>query len=109
MKKIFSKSAWAITTGLLSVLSISSIILSVIAYDSEAAINMALGTSSFETIYDENAEAIDFFKTSYEFERNGENLYKEDTKAIEEAKAMGAEPQDMKLSYKKQDTQKNVL
>ena len=90
MKKIFSKSAWAITTGLLSVLSISSIILSVIAYDSEAAINMALGTSSFETIYDENAEAIDFFKTSYEFERNGENLYKEDTKAIEEAEGEGA-------------------
>ena len=89
MNKIFSKSAWAITTGLLSVLSISSIILSVIAYDSEAAINMALGTSSFETIYDENAEAIDFFKTSYEFERNGENLYKEDTKAIEEAEGEG--------------------
>lgn len=30
-------------------------------------------------------------------------------KGIEEAKAMGSEPQDMKLSYKKIDTPKNVL
>lgn len=90
MKKIFSKSAWAITTGLLSVLSISSVILTIIAFDSEAAINMALGTSSIETIVDENAEKIDFFKTSYDFERNGENLYKENTKAIEQAESEGA-------------------
>ena len=31
------------------------------------------------------------------------------TKEIEEAKAMGLEPQDMKLSYKKQDTPKNMV
>lgn len=90
MSKLFSKLLWSIITGFLAVLTIASIILAYVANANEAAVNMALNTPTVQTINDPNAEAKDFYTTDYSFERNGENLFKEDSAAIEEAEAEGA-------------------
>ncbi len=91
MSKLFSKTLWSILTGIFTVLLIAVLILSYVATNyASAAINMMFGTSNFETINDPNAEAQIFHKSSYDFELNGENLYKEDAAMIEEAEAAGA-------------------
>lgn len=90
-KPIFSKTLWGILTGVFGVIFAAFVILSCIAINvASAAINMMFGTSNFETVNDPDAVVTDFYKTSYSFERNGENLYKEDTAMIEEAEAAGA-------------------
>lgn len=90
-KPLFSKILWIVLTSVLGVLFAASVILSCVAINlASAAINMMFGTSNFETVNDPNAEVTDFYKTSYNFELNGENLYKEDTAMIEEAEAAGA-------------------
>ena len=52
-------------------------------------INMMFGTSNFKTIKDDLTEAKDFYTTSYEFTRNGQSMYEEDTKAIGETEKEG--------------------
>ena len=85
MKKKNRIPLWGILTGVSAVLLTVSVVGSYMAnkYGS-AAINMMFGTSNFKTIKDDSAEAKDFYPTSYEFTRNGQSMYEEDTKAIEE-------------------------
>ena len=82
---------WAIFSGVFATLTVASVVGSYFANNyGSAAINMALNTPNFITVDDPNAEKKDFFTTSYEFKRNGESLYAEDTKAIENAEKEGA-------------------
>ncbi|MBO7196940.1 MAG: glycoside hydrolase family 3 C-terminal domain-containing protein [Clostridia bacterium] len=91
MSRLFSKTAWGILTSIFTVVLIAVLILSYVATNyASAAINMMFGTSNFETINDPDAEAQIFHQTKYDFELNGENLYKEDAAMIEEAEAAGA-------------------
>lgn len=90
MNKVFSKLLWGIVTGLFAVLTAASIILAFVANANEAAVNMAMGTETIQTVNDPNAEAKDFYTSSYNFTRNGETMYKEDAAAIEKAEAEGA-------------------
>ncbi len=85
--KLFSKLLWGIVTGLCAVLTAASVVLAVVANANSAALNMALGTSTMQTEKDPNAI---YYDTDYTFERNGENMFKEDSAAIEEAEAEGA-------------------
>ena len=85
MNKVFSKLLWGIVTGLFAVLTAASIILAFVANANEAAVNMAMGTETIQTVNDPNAEAKDFYTSSYNFTRNGETMYKEDAAAIEKA------------------------
>lgn len=91
MKKKNRIPLWGILTGVSAVLLTVSVVGSYMAnkYGS-AAINMMFGTSNFKTIKDDSAEAKDFYTTSYEFTRNGQSMYEEDTKAIEETEKEGA-------------------
>lgn len=91
MKKLFSKTLWGILTGIFAVVFAAILILHFVAVNyASAAINMMFGTSNTKTVNDPDAEAQTFFESKYDFERNGENLYKEDTAVIEEAEAAGA-------------------
>lgn len=91
MKILFSKMLWSILTGVFAVLLVAAIIGTYVCNNfGSAAINMMFGTSNFKTVNDDDAEPYKGFKTSYEFELNGENLYKEDAAMIEEAEAAGA-------------------
>lgn len=91
MSRLFSKTAWGILSSIFTVVLIAVLILSYVATNyASAAINMMFGTSNFETINDPDAEAQIFHKSKYDFELNGENLYKEDAAMIEEAEAAGA-------------------
>lgn len=91
MKKVFSCTLWGILTGISGVVFTASVILSYVATNhASAAINMMFGTSNFKTVNDPNAQATDFYETDYAFDRNGDTLYKEDSKMIEEAEAAGA-------------------
>lgn len=91
MRKLFSKTVWGILTGLFAVVLAAVLILTYVAMNyASAAINMMFGTSNFKTVNDPNAEAQIFHKTSYNFELNGENLYREDAAMIEEAETAGA-------------------
>lgn len=91
MKKLFSKKLWIILTSVFAFLLVALIVLTCIATTmASAAINMMFGTSNFKTVTDDDAEAVDFYKTDYEFALNGENLYKENSAMIEEAEAAGA-------------------
>lgn len=90
-KLIFSKVLWGIITGLFAILTVAGIILAYVANNfASTAINMALNTSTFEIVYDEDGETKDFYTTDYDFVRNAENMYKEDAAAIENAEAEGA-------------------
>ena len=91
MSKLFSRTVWGILSRISGVLLIAVLILTYVATNyASAAINMMFGTSNFETINDPDAEAQIFHQTSYDFEVNGENLFKEDAAMIEEAEAAGA-------------------
>lgn len=85
------KILFSVLTIVFAILFLVSTILSYVAINlASAAINMMFQTSNFATVNDANAEVKDFYKTSYTFALNGENLYKEDTAMIEEAEAAGA-------------------
>ncbi len=90
MKRLFSKVMWGIIAGLFAVLTAASIVLTYVANANSAAVNMALNTSTIQTVNDPDVVATDFYTTDYKFERNGENMYAEDAAAIEEAEAEGA-------------------
>lgn len=91
MKKLFSKTLWSILTGIFAIMFAAVIVLSYVATNyASAAVNMMFGTSNFETVNDPDAKAQIFYQTKYDFEVNGENLYKEDSAMIEEAEAAGA-------------------
>lgn len=91
MKKLFSNKLWGILTGvfalLLAVVLVGTYICNNMAF---SAINMMFGTSTQERVDDPDSPAVDFYKTSYDFERNGESLYREDAAMIEEAEGAGA-------------------
>lgn len=91
MKKLFSKTVWGILTGIFAVVFAAVLILTYVAKNfASAAINMMFGTSNMITVNDPDAEPQTFFETKYDFTVNGENLYKEDSRMIEEAEAAGA-------------------
>lgn len=82
---------WGILTGIFAVVFAAVLILHFVAVNfASAAINMMFGTSNFKTVNDPDAEVQTFHETDYDFTRNGESLYKEDSAMIEEAEAAGA-------------------
>lgn len=97
MKKLNSKTHWYLSTvlwgilsGIFAVVFAAMLILTYVASIFSSAINLAFGTSNKATVNDPDAEAETFYSTAYDFDINGENLYKEDTAMIEEAEAAGA-------------------
>ncbi len=91
MQKLFSKVLWGVLTGVFAVLFAALLIGTyVIQNFAYAATNMMFGTSTLQKVDDPDAKPTEFFKTSYNFEVNGKNLYEEDRKIIEEAEAAGA-------------------
>ncbi len=82
---------WAILTGVSTVMLTVSVVGSWAANKfGSAAINMMFGTSNFKKVINDDAQAKDFYKTDYTFERNGKTMYDEDVKAIEETEKEGA-------------------
>ena len=87
----FSVVLWSVLAGVFALLFVVMTISSVLVPKyAGAALNMVFGTSNTKTVYDENDKAVDFYETSYDFERNNENLFREDSAMIEEAEAAGA-------------------
>lgn len=90
MKKIFKVKPWAIMTGVFAVLFTGVTIGSYIALNhGSAALNSFFGTSNVITVDEPNAKPITFFSSDYD-EVNGEKLFEEDSKMIEEAAGEGA-------------------
>lgn len=91
MKKIFSKKLWIILTSvfvvLFSALLVATYLCTEVFY---SAVNMAFQTSTIKRVDDPDAEPSVFYSTDYDFEINGENLFKEDCAIIEEAEAAGS-------------------
>lgn len=91
MKKLFSKTVWGILTGIFTIVFAAVLVLTYVAKNyASAAINMMFGTSNMVTVNDPEAKAETFYETDYDFAVNGENLYEEDSKMIEEAEAAGS-------------------
>lgn len=90
MKKLANVILWSILCGVMALIFLVSAIGGYLCINKfSAAINMALGTSDFETIHDGNAEPATLFESDYD-SVNGSVLYDEDSKMIEEAESEGA-------------------
>lgn len=84
------KLLWSILTSIFCVLFVAMLVGTTVALNfGSAAINKVLGTSNYKRIDDPDAEASVFYASDYG-DIDGESLFSEDKKMIEETEAEGA-------------------
>lgn len=85
------KRLWTIMSSVFAALTAVFIIgTSIAVTQGNAAINKIFGTSNYKTVNDPNAKPTNFFESDYGDDFNGEDLFEEDKKMIEEAEGEGA-------------------
>lgn len=85
------KRLWVILTSVFAALTAVFIVGTSLAISlGQLAINKILGTSNSITVNDPNAEPTTFFASDYGEDFDGEDLFEEDKKMIEEAEGEGA-------------------